>query len=291
MHYVIFRFYIGVSSKPHEYDEPVIKLLETIKQSFETQLKLLYQQKQAFEQQQFAELATLIRGIAHEVNTPLGNCITAVDVTELAVKETQAKLLQKRLSELALQNTLSTIINTSELLNRNLSTCAYKIRILQDLLYPNPQSNKTIMSLAELAESLTDHLEEKMKHQNIKLTVKYQDPHSQCEVATDLLKQVLFILLQNSIEHAFSKTDNPVIEINIYDFDEVLKVHYIDNGIGINNNEQHFIFTPFYKGKDNQSGMGLGLSIAKKIVTQQLQGDICALESSVGAHFLINLPK
>ncbi|WP_193988744.1 ATP-binding protein [Lelliottia steviae] len=280
-----------LDSKPHEYNEPVIKLLETIKQSFETQLKLLYQQKQAFAQQQFAELATLIRGIAHEVNTPLGNCITAVDVTELAVKETQTKLLHKRLSELALQNTLSTIINTSELLNRNLSTCAYKIRILQDLLYPNPQSNKAIMSLAELAESLTEHLEEKIKHQNIKLTVKYQDPHSECEVATDLLKQILFILLQNSIEHAFSTIDNPAIEIDIFDFDEVLKIHYIDNGIGINSSEKHSIFTPFYKGKNNQSGMGLGLSIAKKIVSQQLQGDICVQESDVGAHFVISLPK
>ena len=63
------------------------------------------------------------------------------------------------------------------------------------------------------------------------------------------------------------------------------------------NCNKHYPFTPrerfdnFYKGKNNQSGIGLGLSIAKKIVSQQLQGDICVQESDAGAHFLISLPK
>lgn len=280
-----------LDSKPHEYNEPVIKLLETIKQSFETQLKLLHQQKQAFEQQQFAELATLIRGIAHELNTPLGNCITAVDVTQLAVKETQTRLLKKRLSQQALQNTLETLINTNELLDRNLTSCAYKIRILQDLLYTKSQSSKTIMTLEQLSESLYKHLEEQIKHRGIKLDINYQNPHNQFEVDIDLLKQVLFILVQNSIEHAFNNIADPLIEIDIFDFDEVLKIHYTDNGTGISSTELSSIFTPFYKGKNNQSGIGLGLSIAKKIVSQQLQGDICVQESDVGAHFLISLPK
>lgn len=280
-----------LDSKPHEYNEPVIKLLETIKQSFEIQLKLLYQQKQAFEQQQFAELATLIRGIAHEINTPLGNCITTVDVTKLALKETHTRLIKKQLSQQALQNTLDTLLNTNELLDRNLTACAHKIRILQDLLYTKSQSSKTVITLAQLSELLYKHLEEQIKHRDIKLVVNQQKPHAQCQVEIDLLKQVLFILLQNSIEHAFSTTDGPEIKVDIHSFDEVLKIHYTDNGSGINSTELSSIFTPFYKGKNNQTGMGLGLSIAKKIVSQQLQGDICVQESDVGAHFLISLPK
>ncbi|NIZ05035.1 GAF domain-containing sensor histidine kinase [Pseudoalteromonas sp. HF66] len=280
-----------LDSKPHEYNEPVIKLLETIKQSFETQLKLLYQQKQSLEQNQFTELATLIRGIAHEVNTPLGNCITAVDFTQQTVTETQNRLTQKCLSQQTLQNTLNTLFETHELVSRNLTTCAYKIRILQDLLYTKSQSTKTIMTLTQLSESLYKHLEEQIKHRGIKLDINYQNPHSQFEVEIDLLKQVLFILQQNSIEHAFNNIENPAIEIDIYDFDEVLKIHYSDNGTGISISEQNSIFTPFYKGKNNQSGIGLGLSIAKKIVTQQLQGEICVQESNNGAHFLISLPK
>ncbi|WP_300545906.1 HAMP domain-containing sensor histidine kinase, partial [uncultured Pseudoalteromonas sp.] len=69
------------------------------------------------------------------------------------------------------------------------------------------------------------------------------------------------------------------------------KIHYKDNGNGISSNELSSIFTPFFKGSSNQSGLGLGLSIAKKIVSQQLQGDICVQESDAGAHFLISLPK
>jgi len=280
-----------LDSKPHEYNEPVIKLLETIKQSFETQLKLLHQQKQAFEQQQFAELATLIRGIAHEINTPLGNCITTVDVTKLALNDTKSLLVKKQLSQQALQNTLDTLENTNELLDRNLTACAHKIRILQDLLYTKSQSSKTVITLAQLSESLQEHLKEQIKYRAIKLDINYQNPHSQFEVEIELLKQVLIILLQNSMEHAFNNIADPAIEINIFNFDEVLKIHYKDNGNGISSNELSSIFTPFFKGSSNQSGLGLGLSIAKKIVSQQLQGDICVQESDAGAHFLISLPK
>jgi len=280
-----------LDSKPHEYNEPIIKLLETIKQSFETQLKLLHQQKQAFEQQQFTELATLIRGIAHEINTPLGNCITTVDVTKLALNDTKSLLIKKQLSQQALQNTLDTLENTNELLDRNLTACAHKIRILQDLLYTKSQSSKTVITLAQLSESLQEHLKEQIKYRAIKLDINYQNPHSQFEVEIELLKQVLIILLQNSMEHAFNNIADPAIEINIFNFDEVLKIHYKDNGNGISSNELSSIFTPFFKGSSNQSGIGLGLSIAKKIVSQQLQGDICVQESDAGAHFLISLPK
>ncbi|MCH2087003.1 MAG: ATP-binding protein [Pseudoalteromonas sp.] len=280
-----------LDSKPHEYNEPIIKLLETIKQSFETQLKLLHQQKQAFEQQQFTELATLIRGIAHEINTPLGNCITTVDVTKLALNDTKSLLVKKQLSQQALQNTLDTLENTNELLDRNLTACAHKIRILQDLLYTKSQSSKTVITLAQLSESLQEHLKEQIKYRAIKLDINYQNPHSQFEVEIELLKQVLIILLQNSMEHAFNNIADPAIEINIFNYDEVLKIHYKDNGNGISSNELSSIFTPFFKGSSNQSGLGLGLSIAKKIVSQQLQGDICVQESDAGAHFLISLPK
>ena len=280
-----------LDSKPHEYNEPIIKLLETIKQSFETQLKLLHQQKQAFEQQQFTELETLIRGIAHEINTPLGNCITTVDVTKLALNDTKSLLVKKQLSQQALQNTLDTLENTNELLDRNLTACAHKIRILQDLLYTKSQPSKTVITLAQLSESLQEHFKEQIKYRAIKLDINYQNPHSQFEVEIELLKQVLIILLQNSMEHAFNNIADPAIEINIFNFDEVLKIHYKDNGNGISSNELSSIFTPFFKGSSNQSGLGLGLSIAKKIVSQQLQGDICVQESDAGAHFLISLPK
>ena len=69
------------------------------------------------------------------------------------------------------------------------------------------------------------------------------------------------------------------------DYNGILKIHYTDNGIGIEDDQINAIFTPFYKGKNNHTGMGLGLSIAKKIVTQQLQGNISVIDSNEGVHF------
>ena len=124
-------------------------------------------------------------------------------MANLSITNTHQSLENKSLGQKALYKALETMANTNELLTRNLTTCAHKIRILQDLLYTKAQSSKSPFSLKQLADTLTNHLTQPLKDTNAKLEVSYSPSKSECEIEIDLLKQVLFILLQNSMEHAF----------------------------------------------------------------------------------------
>ncbi|MCJ8295700.1 MAG: ATP-binding protein [Colwellia sp.] len=71
----------------------------------------------------------------------------------------------------------------------------------------------------------------------------------------------------------------------------VIKLHYLDNGKGIDESDHKKIFSPFYSTNRISGCSGLGLSIARSIITQQLQGDISILKSATGVHLVISLPK
>jgi len=106
------------------------------------------------------------------------------------------------------------------------------------------------------------------------------------------LTQVFLNLISNSVK--FSRPSMPVrIEVSHEHFKKWLHIFYKDNSVGLNHDDHKEIFSPFKKGyhaKKNE-GMGLGLSLCKKIM-QQHGGDI-KIHSSCGdgATFLLVFPK
>ena len=82
------------------------------------------------------------------------------------------------------------------------------------------------------------------------------------------LKQVLINLTKNALKFSVNK---PVLIKACYDWThEMLKVHIVDKGIGIRKNDAKKLFQLFGKldasAVENQEGIGMGLTICKKIV-------------------------
>ncbi|KHD46721.1 sensor histidine kinase [Streptococcus hongkongensis] len=95
-------------------------------------------------------------------------------------------------------------------------------------------------------------------------------------IVTDkaLLKQLITILFDNAVKYT---AEDGNISIEVKSTDKHLLIRVSDNGIGISESNKEKIFDRFYrvdKARTRQSGgFGLGLSLAKQIVTT-LKGDI-----------------
>jgi signal transduction histidine kinase len=65
--------------------------------------------------------------------------------------------------------------------------------------------------------------------------------------------------------------DKKIVEINLKTTDDQLIVTIANDGKTISTEEQNQLFEPFARGKNskNISGLGLGLRIVKRILTQQ----------------------
>lgn len=106
------------------------------------------------------------------------------------------------------------------------------------------------------------------------------------------LKQLFVILLDNAIKYSSSKT---TVTITTKKSDHSVSIDIADQGIGIEKKDISRIFDRFYRIDNSRtrqevSGYGLGLSIAKKIVDEHKGTLSVKSEKGKGTTFTIQLP-
>jgi len=116
-------------------------------------------------------------------------------------------------------------------------------------------------------------------------------------MANDLLLDVIENILINAVKY----NDKPTVKIDI-NISEVqkeaknfLKIEIIDNGRGISDDRKKIIFRKGYMKEKQSKGMGLGLSLVKKII-EAYNGEIRVKDNiegdySKGSNFIILIPK
>lgn len=111
----------------------------------------------------------------------------------------------------------------------------------------------------------------------------------QIEADKDLLEQVWLNLVTNAVKYT---PENGFVKISIHQKNEEIDVKIKDNGIGIIEEDQKYIFESFYKVDKSRTlkGSGLGLAITKKIV--RLHEGAIRVESKKeqGSIFTVTLP-
>ncbi|QNI34459.1 DUF4118 domain-containing protein [Alloacidobacterium dinghuense] len=106
----------------------------------------------------------------------------------------------------------------------------------------------------------------------------------------ELVRRVLRHLIENALKYSPAKSS---VEISAEVMNERLLVHIADHGMGIDRSEQPFIFDKFFRGsnqRDRVEGSGMGLAIAKAILTAHGGGIEVKSERGSGAVFTFWLP-
>jgi PAS domain S-box-containing protein len=113
-----------------------------------------------------------------------------------------------------------------------------------------------------------------------------------CNGDSSMLRQVWYNLISNAIKYS-SKKEKPVIEIGALP-DEASNVYYVkDNGDGFDMKYASKLFGVFQRlhRQDEFEGTGLGLALAKRIISKH-GGDIWADAAlQAGATFYFRIPK
>jgi PAS domain S-box-containing protein len=104
------------------------------------------------------------------------------------------------------------------------------------------------------------------------------------------IRQILTNFASNAIKHTFEGT----VEIGFFVEDKEIEFYVKDTGLGIPQEEQPYIFEPFYRGKQSTNaairGTGLGLSIAKQLAAL-MDGEIgVSSDLGRGSYFYLTIP-
>lgn len=107
-------------------------------------------------------------------------------------------------------------------------------------------------------------------------------------------EQVIYNLISNSADELRDKEGKKTIIVQCNEHDNLLSIHFRDNGKGVPKDIENKIFNPFYSTKDKEKsdgGEGLGLYIVWNIL--KMYGGKIRVNSAYkeGAEFLIQIPK
>ena len=252
---------------------------------------LIVAQQQLVLQEKMASLGQLVAGVAHEVNTPLGVALTACTHLEASTRTIESDMQRGALTRSAFNSYVSLAREGSEMISRNLERAANLVHSFKQISVDRSSDGHRQFYVHEFLQDLIRSLGSLWKQRPIEVTFD-------CPVELEMdgfpgaLGQVLTILIQNALLHAFDEQQAGAIRIDVSGTDAGwITICCTDNGRGIAPDLRGKIFEPFFTTKRNQGGTGLGLHIAFNLITQKLGGKI-EVESKLGegSCFRIHLP-
>lgn len=229
--------------------------------------------KQLVEQEKMASLGSLVAGVAHEINTPIGVGVTAVSHLNEAVIDITQKMEEKRLTQSGLTEFLSIAKKGAEISLFNLTRAAEIITNFKLIAVDQSSDQFRTISLNSYLHEVVRSLHPKLKKLKHKVTIEC-DESLFVHCRPGALVQVMTNLLMNSIVHGFEHIDEGSVLITANTIGSKVHIRYQDDGKGMSQKSLAKLFEPFFTTKRGEGGSGLGAHLVYILVTQGLKGEI-----------------
>ncbi len=241
--------------------------------------------------EKLAALGRMVAGIAHELNTPLGNGRLAI--TSLSDRLARFENgLSEGLRRTELDAFVETVRSSSRIAGQNLARAAALVGSFKQVAADRTASRRRKFQLNEIVDEVLLTISPSMKHRPISLKIDVP-AYLWLDSYPGDLGQALTNLIENCITHAFKGREQGSIAIEAEPAEpNHIVIRLRDDGIGMAPEVARRAFDPFFTTALGQGGTGLGLFITHNAVTNVLAGSI-ALTSrpGEGSLFELRLPR
>jgi signal transduction histidine kinase len=247
-------------------------------------------QTELVEREKLASLGSVVAGVAHEVNTPIGVGVTAASSLQRATEQIAAKFRSGDLKKSDLADYIDQAVLSSEILGTNLSRAAELVRSFKRIAVDQSSETLGSVELGSYINDVVNSLRPQLKKGRHSIEVHVVDPVV-LETTPSALWQIVSNLVMNSLVHAYGPGEHGTLQITVQRVGSTASIVYSDNGRGMPTDVRRRIFEPFFTTKRGQGGSGLGLSIVYNLVTKTLGGTIsCTSAPGLGTKFTVTFP-
>jgi PAS domain S-box-containing protein len=248
-------------------------------------------QEELVRSEKLAALGSLVAGIAHELNTPIGNSLMVGSTLVDQARALSSSYRSNGLKRSMLENYLGDAGKAGDILMRNLQRAADLVTGFKQVAVDQTSSQRRKFSVAEVVSEIMLTLWPTVR--KTAFTVGQHIPESlMMDSYPGPLGQVITNLVNNALLHGFEGRQSGSVAICAEAAGEGwLELSVKDDGVGIPPANLNRIFDPFFTTKLGAGGSGLGLNITHNIVTGILGGRIRVhSEPGAGTTFTLSLP-
>ena len=214
-----------------------------------------------------AILGEITAGIAHELNTPLGNIL---GFAELIKERTESRQTKQDISKI-------------------IKAAIFSREVVKKLMFfacEMPQRME-IISVKPVVKQALSLLGQNFKKAQVSYELEMSKDDLKAQLDPIQLTQVLFNLLINAL---YFSPKGSTIKVKVFRKDHNFIIEIADEGPGIKPEDHSRIYEPFFTTKPMGEGSGLGLSVVHGIIKSH-KGKITTFENRPkGTVFQIELP-
>jgi two-component system, NtrC family, sensor kinase len=234
-----------------------------------------------------ATLGNLIRGVAHEINTPLGALSSNYDVTRRALGRLQVILEDEVVDESELGEVRRIVKAVDGVQETNAMAVERMVKLVQTLrTFGRP--DRSDLDHIDLHEALESTL--RLVSHELGTRVRIAKEFGEIPLVECYGHQVNQVFMNLLVNAAHAIPEQGTITIRTRSDGNGVVVEVEDTGVGIPPENLERVFEPGFTTKGKRVGMGLGLLISRQIVERH-HGRI-SVRSAVGqgTSFTVELP-
>ena len=251
------------------YDETELSRLESKWKQYLTNSKMSLQRTQMERE----KMKTLVSDISHQIRTPLSNIMLYTGLLQEKKLDGQSRMLADQIQGQA---------EKLDFFMKELIRSSY---METDMIVVSPRT-------APVGE-LVDRACQAVEAEALKKGILIRQPETDriiCKFDMKWTLEAVRNILENALKYS---PEGSEVEIEIAPNEAFTCISIQDEGIGIREEEQGLVFERFYRSRDvkKEPGMGIGLYLAREIISRQGGYIEARSEYAKGTCFCIYLPN
>ncbi len=253
--------------------------------------RLTITQQELVEAEKLAALGALVAGIAHELNTPIGNCVLVASGLDEQIGNFRQTLASGQMRRATVDGYFAQLDSAVDILNRNLEKASLLINSFKQAAVDRTADVRRHFALDRLIADTVTTMQPMLKRAGCTVASEIP-PDMEMDSFPGSLGQSLAALLENATVHAYPDRNGGIVRICAAHSGENIVITVSDEGAGIPPEIIGRIFEPFFTTRFGKGGSGLGLHIVYNIVTGILRGRIAASSAiGEGTRFVLTIPR
>lgn len=247
-------------------------------------------QNQLIESEKQASLVGVVSGVAHELNTPLGNILTATSNNQMVLESLYQDMANQKLTKSKFEEIKKGLETATDLTLKNANKAVQLVQSFKALSTHELTSNNTNLNLASVLRQITHQLSMSRHCANTTFNV-HCAPDIDIVSSQITIEEIITQLVDNSLIHGVNTNSPNTISIAVTKAENAIAIDYSDSGVGLTEISPEQALEPFFTTKRNEQHTGLGLTIVFNKIAHRLKGTFTIKhQQNSGFHVTIELP-